>query len=52
MIKGLKKFELVVLIEKNESQNVRRVIQTLEKSLTSSSANLRDVKLVSLKEKR
>ena len=44
-MKGLKKYELTVLIEKNLSTNERKLKREIEK-LLSQSAQLREVRLV------
>ena len=44
-VKGLQKYELTVLIEKNLSTNERKLKKEIEK-LLSHSAQLREVKLV------
>jgi len=47
-LKGIQKYELTVLIEKNLSTNERKLKREIEK-LLNQSAQLREVKLVQLK---
>ena len=47
-MKGIQKYELTVLIEKNLSTNERKLKREIEK-LLNQSAQLREVKLVQLK---
>ena len=47
-MKGLQKYELTVLIEKNKSMNERKLKKEIEKLLNQSS-QLREVRLVQLK---
>ena len=49
-MKGLQKYELTVLIEKNLSTNERKLKREIEKLLNQSS-QLREVRLVQIKEK-
>ena len=46
-VKGIKKYELIVLIEKNLPTNERKLKREIEK-LLSQSAQLRQVKLIQL----
>ena len=46
-MKGIQKYELTVLIEKNLSMNERKLKREIEK-LLSQSAQLREVKLIQL----
>ena len=50
-MKGLKKYELTVLIEKNLSTNERKLKKEIEK-LLNQSAQLREVRLVQLKKSK
>ena len=47
-VKGIQKYELTVLIEKNLSTNERKLKKEIEK-LLSQSAQLREVKLIQIK---
>ena len=47
-MKGITKFELLVLIEKNKSTNERRLNTEIEK-LLSKNPNLREINLVQFK---
>ena len=47
-MKGIKKFELLVLIEKNESTNERKLKTEIEK-LFSKNPQLREINLVQFK---
>ena len=44
-MKGIQKYELTVLIEKNKSTNERKLLKEIEK-LLNQSAQLREVRLV------
>ena len=48
VLKGIQKYELTVLIEKNISTNERKLKREIEK-LLSQSAQLREVKLIQIK---
>jgi hypothetical protein len=50
-LKGLQKYELTVLIEKNLSSNERKLKREIEK-LLSQSSQLREVRLVQLKKSK
>ena len=49
-MKGLQKYELTVLIEKNKSTNERKLLKEIEKLLNQSS-QLREVRFVQIKKR-